>query len=377
MQIRNVKVKNYTNPIAYGDTCHVTVTFEYMSEEYTTVRLYATIGNNHVFGIFDPIIAAEAIFDLSAKSTWHTVTAVAIIPVTTSISDSGIYDIYAKVQEYPRGGWIESPVIVDAIWFESSLVWANIIKIGPNFSGEQPVNVSSTPNPEYKDGNKWYFRRGTTITFTAEPDDGYTFVEWEASKNLFNGSNKSFDNPVGILIDSDISLAVSVNENVERILEVEITGGPATFTLSKPYNRRLSETKFAYDYGTSGIKVTGFPEPGYRFEKWTGERISGLYDNPALVDQLIWDRKVTLHIRPLSEDDPYEPGPGDPEDPWEEKPPDYPGEEPEGPGEGSTSEFPWSWVALGAGALAVIIGITGIKPRNLNSTPHKETRKDR
>jgi len=367
MQIRNVKVVNYTNPIAHGDTCHVTVTFEYMSEEYTTVRLYATIGNNHIFGIFDPIIAAEAIFDLSAKSTWHTATAVAIIPVTTSISDSGIYDIYAKVQEYPRGGWIESPVIVDAIWFGTYQPNDQTLEVDITGSGYVTTSPASLEGKTiWYNGSTGKFPYGTDVEVTAHPYSGQVFEKW--SDEVSGGV--SYSNPAYVQPMTEhraVKAHFKGEPEPDQILEVDVTNPNYGYVLTEPASIE-GRSEWHHDdtgkfpYGIQ-VRVTAVPYDGFKFVKWSDEIVGGVsINNPDYVQEMTEKRAVKCHFDHIdSTEPPYEP----------------PEEEPEGPGEGSTSEFPWSWVALGAGALAVIIGITGIKPRNLNSTPHKETRKDR
>ncbi len=121
------------------------------------------------------------------------------------------------------------------------------------------------------------YANGTEVTLTATPDEGYRFSGW-------TGLISSFENPLTITMDSDISLTAKFS--IERTLTISPTIGgrtdPATGT-------------HLVDLGTE-VSIRAIPFTDYGFSHWSGDA-SG--DANPLVITIDSDKSITANFKVL------------------------------------------------------------------------------
>ena len=108
----NLQIIGYTTPVKIGQTCQVTVTFDYQGPAVSAL-LYAAIGNDGVAG-FDEVLKGQNSISIPETPTKKSYTNTVIISITSTISPAGSpYDVYAKINSFvPK---IESPHLQNVI----------------------------------------------------------------------------------------------------------------------------------------------------------------------------------------------------------------------------------------------------------------------
>ena len=94
---------------------------------------------------------------------------------------------------------------------------------------------------------------GESVELTAEPDEGWNFVEWK-------GDLRSSDNPATITVDEDKEVTAVFEANTYS-LTVNVDGR-GTFDQT-PYQKE-------YKHGST-VRLTADPQSGYQLKEWAGD----------------------------------------------------------------------------------------------------------
>ena len=106
------------------------------------------------------------------------------------------------------------------------------------------------------------YDHGTSVTLTAAPATGYTFVNW-------TGDVTGSVNPVTVTMDGPKSVTANYSLNTYSL---SVTSAHGTVT--------KAPDQASYDHGTS-VQLTAAPATGYTFVNWTGDVTSS--ENPVTV----------------------------------------------------------------------------------------------
>ena len=139
-----------------------------------------------------------------------------------------------------------------------------LLTLEVSMGGETPLGTI-TADPE---GDEGYYAEGTEVTLTAEPIEGFAFIEW-------TGGATGTDNPITITMDSDKEV-MAVFEKPKYALNVTIVG-----------NGSVSPQNGEYE---GVIFLTATADDGWEFDSWSGD-VTGT-DNPAFVDMSA-DKNIT------------------------------------------------------------------------------------
>lgn len=97
--------------------------------------------------------------------------------------------------------------------------------------------------------------KGTEVTFTANPNNGYIFDSWQGD---LSGSS----NPSSIIISKDVSITAVFEEKAYPLTIVITEGGTVT--------EEVIQAKTDYNYGTV-VRLTATPDEGWEFSSWSGD----------------------------------------------------------------------------------------------------------
>ena len=129
-------------------------------------------------------------------------------------------------------------------------------------------NIDTDPAPESEDGATLTFREGTEVTFTARPDNRWGFSGW-------NGDVSSQENPLTIVIQSDLNLTLLLEELPPQQYALSVhTLGEGSVTLD-PLPVAGIDGEYVYNEGTV-VTATAIPAGSSQFSGWLGD-LSG-YD---------------------------------------------------------------------------------------------------
>ena len=111
------------------------------------------------------------------------------------------------------------------------------------------------------------YSAGVTVTVTATPEPGYSFIEWIGTDN--NGIN-----PTTVTMNSNRSVTAyfTVNPTTLYILSTSIASGSGSIS--------LNPSGGTYSAGTT-VTVTATPSSGYSFSSWSGTNNNNI--NPTTV----------------------------------------------------------------------------------------------
>ncbi|MEX0905559.1 MAG: hypothetical protein WD604_02390 [Balneolaceae bacterium] len=124
-----------------------------------------------------------------------------------------------------------------------------------------------------EEASKTDYEHGTHVQLTAEPDEGWRFVEWEGD---LTGSN----NPETLIIEDEKNVT-AVFEIIELSMNIQIEGeGSVT----------ADPDKSSYQYGED-ILLTAEPNEGWRFLEWSGD-LSGT-EQSVTIEGIDEDKEIT------------------------------------------------------------------------------------
>jgi hypothetical protein len=141
-----------------------------------------------------------------------------------------------------------------------------------HFTRSMTTFVSPDPSYGTVDQNpyKFAYEIDESVELTANPADGYEFVEW-------SGDLTGSVNPETVIMDDDKSIIATFAESTTTYtLTINPVPNPAEGSITK--NPDLAE----YDPDTV-VTVTANPEPGYTFVQWDGDDIAGSTTNPETI----------------------------------------------------------------------------------------------
>ena len=102
------------------------------------------------------------------------------------------------------------------------------------------------------------YQSGTTVQLTANPENGWRFVEW-------SGDHTGTENPIQITMDQAMSISAKF-EKVSYTLSIEIEGnGEVTEEIIQA---KYSSTD--YESGTT-VQLTAIPDNEWKFVEWKGD----------------------------------------------------------------------------------------------------------
>ncbi len=152
------------------------------------------------------------------------------------------------------------------------------VNIDPIDSGNVIVEVGS----ETLDSADYYeIESGKEVTLTADPDNGYEFVEWE---------DGSIESTRTITIESDTTVTANFQETMSNEFDLIVTFSNATITANG--NELTSDIPLTFTEGTD-VKLIVTPDTGYQFTEWTGD-LTGT-DNPATIT-MDTDKDITANF---------------------------------------------------------------------------------
>jgi len=135
------------------------------------------------------------------------------------------------------------------------------VKVSPLGSG---TVISSSSGPEYK--------IGTRVTFTAEPANGYRFNNWTGDVPDLFGKSEGVSVTFTISGDKyDKYNDRTAIANFLKVYKLTVKNNPEVGGKTKPDS--TSDKTIVSDSGKQ-VTVTAEPNPGYRFDKWSGASIS-------------------------------------------------------------------------------------------------------
>ena len=97
---------------------------------------------------------------------------------------------------------------------------------------------------------------GTEVTLEALPNTGWTFTGW-------SGGLSGSENPATLLITGDVTVTATFSA-IEYTLALTSAGNGSVGAVPAP--------PYYYD---DAVQITATPDPGYRFNGWTGD-ITGM-----------------------------------------------------------------------------------------------------
>jgi len=198
-------------------------------------------------------------------------------PLMGSAEGSGSFEKYTKrtIKAVPNDGYHFIQ------WNDGNIDNPRIISLTQDttFTAQFAINqysISVTCNPQqgFIEGESGTFNHGTELTYKANANEGYHFVQW-------NDGVK--DNPRTIVITKETTLSAEFSLN--------------TYTLSVTCNTaqgRISGTSGVFEHGTSH-NFEAIPNTGYHFIQWSDEVI----DNPrtiVLTQDSILSAKFAINV---------------------------------------------------------------------------------
>ncbi len=142
---------------------------------------------------------------------------------------------------------------------------------------ELAINIEGKGNTEPLEGTHTYVK-GTEVTVTATPDEGWYFDGW-------TGDHENANREITIIIDDNKILTANFDEirEGEQVLTINVDGEGTTEP--KPGDH-------IYDKGEE-VTIKGIPEEGWYFVEWTGDH-EGTEDKLTItMDE---DKEVTAHF---------------------------------------------------------------------------------
>jgi len=209
-------------------------------------------------------------------------------PLELNIEGGGSVEqnvVEAKTTDYEHGTVVELTAIADDGW--RFLEWQGDLSGSENpetitideeksvtavfelddFSLEVDIVGEGNVHQEIVEtAEKTDYESGTTVELTAEPDFGWTFVEWQ-------GDLQGDENPQTILMDEDKSVtAVFERDEFELNIEVEGNGSVSDEVIDDPGKSFTYETV---------VELTAEADEGWQFARWEGD-LSGS-NNPEQI----------------------------------------------------------------------------------------------
>jgi uncharacterized repeat protein (TIGR02543 family) len=162
--------------------------------------------------------------------------------------------------------WTENGTIVST---NSSyqLTMAGNKALVANFTLSLVVTLSSTPAVGGTTTGAGVFTPGSSVTLTATPNSGYTFVNWTEGTNI---------------VSTDAIYTSPLNASRTLVANFVLTTG-ATFTLNAIANNGTvikNPVLAVYNSGTT-VQLTATPNSGYTFVSWSGDATGSV--NPLSV----------------------------------------------------------------------------------------------
>ena len=135
---------------------------------------------------------------------------------------------------------------------------ANFTPVAP---GEFAVNLSSSPaNGGTTNGSGSYFA-GSSVTVTADPNNGFTFMNWT-------------DNGVVVSMSSSYQFVITMNRTLVANFKAIPASQFAVVLSASPAKGGMTDGEGAYSSGTS-VTITATKNTGYTFVNWT-EKATGV-----------------------------------------------------------------------------------------------------
>jgi uncharacterized repeat protein (TIGR02543 family) len=154
---------------------------------------------------------------------------------------------------YTFSNWTENEIEVSTDANYDFVLIGNRILIANYTVNQFTINVSSNPAIGGLTSGSGSFDVGTTKTVTANPNAGYTFVNWtEAGVEVSTNASYTFE------LDSDKTFVANFNSTPQ----FTINGS------SNPAIGGLTSGSGSFDVGSTRT-VTGTPNAGYTFVNWT------------------------------------------------------------------------------------------------------------
>jgi len=139
--------------------------------------------------------------------------------------------------------------------------------------------VTASPPPAKFKNDTLIYETGTRVRAEAAADSGYRFYRW-------SGASSSTDTIITITMGRDMSLTA----NFVKVYKLTVNANPeegGTVTIAPPPN-----SDSTYDVGQP-VNVEAAPNPGYRFDKWSGDTASTY---PAIRLSMTRHWKVTANF---------------------------------------------------------------------------------
>ena len=149
---------------------------------------------------------------------------------------------------------------------------------------KEPITVQYTLTVTASEGgivtDGGIFDKGTEVTITATPNEGYRFVGWEGD------SSEDEDTGLTFVINSDLTFRAlfKINTQYDLTLTVSNAGGGSVY-VEEGINY-IGFIEGTYFEGTV-VSVIATPDEGYVFEEWS----NGSSDNPI---QIFMNENISL-----------------------------------------------------------------------------------
>ncbi len=160
---------------------------------------------------------------------------------------------------------------------------ALVANFAPVPAGQFAVNLSSAPAAGGTTAGAGSYNAGASVTATASPNAGFTFVDWT-------------ENGVRVSTSSSIQFFVSSNRSLVANFTTIPASQLAVILSSNPPAGGTTDGEGAYPAGTS-VTVTAAQNVGYTFTNWT-DRTNGavLSTSPAYTFVLSANRNLTANF---------------------------------------------------------------------------------
>jgi hypothetical protein len=160
------------------------------------------------------------------------------------------------------------PVFILAILFSS-------ISCGPTkYDLNTSVNINGGGSVTPSSGS---YEKDVEVNLVAQPAQGYRFDYWSGSVN-------GTFNPISFIMDE----AKTITANFKAQYAISISTSPDKGGTVKP-------SQSIYDEGAT-VELTAIPEPGYEFDRWSGDVEGNTNPITFIVDKA---KKITAHFKAL------------------------------------------------------------------------------
>ena len=136
------------------------------------------------------------------------------------------------------------------------------VDVGANAPGSIRVEPPGTVTDSFSQE----FEAGTEVSLTAEPEEGYEFVEWTGDV----GSASETSRNIGVVVDQSREITAQFEETSTTMYQLSVDADTSGSIRVEPPGTVTDSFSQEFEAGTE-VSLTAEPEEGYEFVEWTGD----------------------------------------------------------------------------------------------------------